>query len=98
MTDREKIQILRSCTLQVGHTDGQPFEKGCVTVCSGRSYDLFAIGEIQEIMNHFNSMAAFGSIPSPTDRFVYRMFQDNGIITAFAYLGDCMNAEDREEI
>jgi len=87
LTDRNKIEFLRQF-MQIGHTDGTPFEDACITVVSGRSFNLFGMKEVQEMLNTLETLALLGGAEAldPCHKFVYRMFVDNGIINGFSAL------------
>lgn len=85
MTDREKIEFLRSYLTCVGHTDGAPFSDATLTLYSGRSHDIYSMREIEVLLAHLNIVGVLGA-PSPSDVFVYRWLKANGVIDAFSAL------------
>ena len=85
MTDREKIEFLRGYMTGIGHTDGTPFSDATLTLCSGRSHDIYSMREIEGLLAHLNLVAVTGA-PSPSDVLVYRWLKANGVIDAFSAL------------
>ena len=89
MTDRQRALFLRAAGLEIGHTDGQPFAAGCVGLhffpCQA---GLITLGELEGLMRHFDFMARCGRtyVPTATDRLVFRLLHENGVIRAWQEL------------
>lgn len=84
--DRQRAMTLRSAGLAIGHTIGQPFRDGCVRLKFFPENDgLMSLGELEDLMKHFNFMASCGRtyLPTASDRLVFRLLRDNGVIDAW---------------
>lgn len=96
LTDREKVQFLRHF-VQMGHTDGTPFEDATFVLSSGhRPYNFYSMKEILGLVEHLNKMAVLGC-PSPSDTFVYHFLKENKVIEALCALAEHENGPSIEK-
>lgn len=99
MTDREKVQFLRTW-LDIGHTDGTPFNDAGVKL-SFRQAELgyMTMKELVELVEYYAKlpmMLELGYTMTPADKFTYWMLKDNQALDAFSYLSQELAAPDRE--
>lgn len=95
LTDREKVQFLRHF-VQMGHTDGTPFEEACFVLSTGRPYNIYPAKEILGLVEHLNKMSVLGC-PSPSDTFVYEFLKGNNVIEGFCALSKHENGPSIEK-
>lgn len=86
LTDRQKTEFLRGY-VQMGHTEGTPFEDACFVLSNGRPYNIYPMKEILGLVEHLNKMSVLGC-PSPSDTFVYHLLNENNVIEAFCALAE----------
>lgn len=96
INDHQRALILRDAGMDIGHTDGQPFEAGSFALhLFPQTAGRIPLGELAALMRHFDFAAHCGRcfVPSAADRFVFRLLKENGVFDAWAALQEA----DRDE-
>lgn len=89
LTDREKIEFLRSYIRGIGHTDGTPFGDATVESSLVMPHDYIKMSEVVKLIDYYlklPTLVSMGHVISPPENFVYWMLKDSGLLDAFAAL------------
>lgn len=99
MTDRDKIEFLRAYCSGIGHTNGTPFESATVTMWSGRSYDIYPMTEIVDLIQELEMAVMLKGADglSYCEKFVYYALKSNNIIQAFICLAEYEEENNKGE-
>lgn len=87
-TPEQKIAFLRGYHCRMGHTPGTPFEEATLSMDTGRSFNLYKMSEILELIEHLKLQATLDCL-SVTDKFVLGMLNSCGIIHALCNMELC---------